>query len=54
MSGFMILIAVVVGIALAFAFWAYGKQNRRGPGKVKPDAQPTSEEKRREEPRSGF
>jgi hypothetical protein len=53
MSGYLILAAFVVGFVLTAGVWIYGKQSSRGPGKVKPDAQPTDEEKRRQEPRSG-
>ena len=54
MSGIFILIALVLAVVLAFGTWAYAKRSDRGPGKVKPGAQPTPEEKKRQEPRSGL
>jgi hypothetical protein len=53
MSGIFILIALGVGIVLLAGVWAYGRWTRQGPGKVRPDAQPTPEEKRRPEPPAG-
>lgn len=52
MSGIFILIAFVLLFVLVIGAWVYGKQSSRGPGKVKPDAQPTPKEKKRQEPRS--
>lgn len=53
MTGYLILAAFVVGALLMAGVWVYGKQSSRGPGKVKPDAQPTAKEKRQQKPRSG-
>lgn len=48
MSGILIIVAFGVGLAGAVGLWLYVKGGGRGPGKVRPDAPPTSEEKQRD------
>ena len=47
MTGILIFVAVAIGIALAVAFAVYGKRSPREPGRVKPEAPPSPEERER-------
>ena len=47
MSGILIFVAVLVGAVVAVAFWVYGRASPRRPGRVRPDAPPDTEERKK-------
>lgn len=47
MTAILVFVAVVLGGVAAVAFWMYGKSSPRKPGRVRPDAPPGPEERKR-------
>jgi hypothetical protein len=47
MTGFLILAGVVIGVVLTVAFAVYARSSARKPGRVRPDAPPSREERER-------
>lgn len=48
MSGILIIVALGIGLVGAVGVWLYVKGGGQGPGKVRPDAPPNAEEKKRD------
>lgn len=50
MSGILILVAFGLGVALAIGMWVYVKNSPRRSGRVRPDAPPSRQERKRADP----